>query len=407
MLNGQWTDFVSDFLAFTEGALSPRLFRQWSAIALVAGALERRVWAKAGSRFAFPNLYTLLVAPPGVGKSIIEDVRAFWTETVEPGGKMPAFRVAPDSMTKASLVDTLAKAKNIRLVPNGNAITYHSLLIPAEEFSVLLPTYDMEYIGTLNSIFNNKPLHEESRRTGTVKELSIENPQINILGGVQPSFLGSVFPEEVWSTGFARRIIMVYSGETPMQSIFYEPELPPQARESILHRLGQMSQMYGQMTWEPAAAEKIDRWHCAGGPPAPTHSKLAHYVRSRTLHAIKLAIISAIARTGHLTIQLADVSRAIEWLLEVEKLMPDIFREMIGKSDSQVLEELHYFVTAMWNKEGRKPIPEKFIWEFLGQRLPSEKIEKVLMVAEKGNVIARQAGTDLWVPRPRPEHRVE
>jgi len=31
-----------------------------------------------------------------------------------------------------------------------------SLLVAAEEFSVLVPKYDMEYIGTLNSIWNKQ-----------------------------------------------------------------------------------------------------------------------------------------------------------------------------------------------------------------------------------------------------------
>lgn len=398
-----WQDFIGLFLDFSEGALSPALFRKWTAIALVAGALERRVWAKNGPRLVYPNLYTLLVAPPGVGKSIIEEARGLWTECTEPGTKLGAFHVAPDSMTKASLVDSIAKARAVRIVPAGPPLTYHSLLIPAEEFSVLLPAYDMEYIGTLNSIFNNKALHEEVRRTGTVKELSIVNPQINILGGVQPSFLGSVFPEEAWASGFARRIIMIYSNETPRQSIFFEPELPAGARENLLGIMGKMSQFYGAMRWVPEAAEAIDAWHCNGAPPRPQHSKLTHYCNSRTLHALKLSIVSAVSRTGRLVIEKEDVERAIAWLLEAEHLMPDIFREMAGKSDTAVLEELRYFVTAVWNKQGRKAVEGHLLWDFLAQRLPSDKIERVLLAAERANVVVRVAGTETWRPRPKGE----
>ena len=62
-------DFVEQFLKYTEERPSPEIFRKWSAITTLSGALEKRVWTltKAGPQFA--NLYTMLVAPPGVGKS--------------------------------------------------------------------------------------------------------------------------------------------------------------------------------------------------------------------------------------------------------------------------------------------------------------------------------------------------
>lgn len=406
MLKGEWSDFVSDFMALTEGVPSPEIFRRWSAIAAVAGSLERRVWVRTGQKVAYPNLYTLLVAPPAVGKFVIEEVRQLWTETLEPDTKIQAFHVAPDNMTKASLMDTLAKAKAIRLVPAGPAITYHSLLIAAEEFQVLLPVFDQEYIGALNSIYNNKTRHEEARRYGPARELIIDFPQLNILGGAQPSYFVSTFPEEAWTTGFARRLIMVYAGDAPFQELFYDPLVEPGLRAHIVSKLAFLSQLYGPMLWTPAAAECISSWHSKGGPPAPTHSKLVHYNRARSLHATKLAMISAISRTGGMVIDLQDVTRALTWLIEAERLMPDIFREMIGKSDSQVIEEMHYFVQATWGRQKQKPVLGADIMRFLLTRVPSDKAEKIMMMSEKADVIARVAGTlDLYVPRPRYDHK--
>lgn len=395
-------------MALTEAALSPDLFRRWAGISLVAGALERRVWVKTGPRLTYPNLYTLLVAPPGVGKYVIEDVRELWTATTEPGTKVPAFKVAPDSMSKASLMDTLVKSKQVHLPPSGTAETHHSLLIAAEEFSVLLPAYDLEYIGVLNSIYNNKPLHEESRRTGSVRELRVEFPQLNILAGVQPGWLASVFPEEAWSTGLASRLIMIYSPERPRKPLFDDPGEPEELRALVLARLGAMSQLYGPLRWEPEAVKMIHEWDRDDGPPTPQHSKLVHYVRRRTLHVLKLAIVSAVARSGVLVMRLVDIERAIAWLVEAERLMPDIFRAMVGKSDSQVIEEMHYYVTALWAKAKGQPVHERMIFGFLAQRVPSDKIETILRMAERANIVARVAGTaDQYVPKPRHEHGLE
>ena len=397
-------DFISDFFQLTADDISPEIFRRWSAISLIAGALERRVWVRTGNLVTFPNLYVLLVAPPGVGKFIVETVRQLWEETMEPGTKLPVFHVGPDSMTKASLIDTLAKSKTSRMVSGGQLITYHSLLVAAEEFSVLLPAYDMEYIGVLNAIYNNKPMHKESRRHGPAQKIEIEFPQLNLLGGVQPSFLASVLPEDAWATGFARRIIMIYSNEVPLRDIFQTSDIPVETRRNLLAKLGRISQLYGEINWSPEAQAKFSAWHLSGGHPQPSHSKLSHYIRNRSMNIIKLCAISAISRTlqAPCTIELIDLERAIAWLLEAEKLMPDIFRDMIGKSDWQIIEEMHYFVTALYLKNKSKPVDGGLIYQFLAQRVPSDKPAKIMELAERSNVLARVAGTEnMWIPRPR------
>lgn len=396
-------------MALTEGASSPDTFRKWSGIGLVAGALERRVWAKYTARQTFPNLYILLVASPGVGKQVIDIARELWFETLEPGSKAQAFHVSPNQMTKATLVDWLAKAKSIKLPKFGPPILYHSLLIGAEEFQVLLPNYDQEYIATLNQIFNNPELpYTESRRTGTVKEISIELPQINILAGVQPSYFVSTFPEEAWTTGFARRIIMIYAHEGPFQEAFQIIEEDKVLRKEITSQLAQMSLLFGQCKWEPEAAERFANWHRLKGPPRPKHTKLAHYNNSRTMFIAKLSIVSAVSRANELVIREVDVNRSLEWLLEAERVMPDIFREMIGRSDSQVIEEMYLYLLAMYNKEKQKAITGDKLRQFLLQRVPHDKVEGLLQAADKANIIGRVAGSeDLWIPKPKYVHEVD
>lgn len=391
-------------MEMTEGINSPDSFRLWTAISLIAGACERRVWAKATRSQTFPNMYVLLTAAPGVGKQVVSLAKNLWRSTPEPGVKTKAFRVAPSQMTKASLVDSIAKAQQFKIMAGGN-VKYHSLLVAAEEFQVLLPTYDQEYIATLNEIFNNPDQpYEEMRRTGSVKEISIENPQLNILAGVQPSYFVSTFPEEAWTTGFARRIIMVYAGEAPFQELFQaetEDLVGGPLWERLLARLSHVSGLYGQMSWEPEAAVRLANWHRAKGPPTPTHSKLVHYNNSRTMFAIKLSIVSAVAGTGQLVIRDEDVIRGLFWLTAVESKMPDVFREMLGKSDTQIIDELHYMVTMAYAKT-KKAVNTAMLWEFLRQRVPSEKIEKILITAERSGALVHPAGAlDLWVPKTR------
>lgn len=401
--NGNWTDFIGDFMEFTEGTFSPEIFRRWSAISLIAGALERRVWVKMGSRTTFPNLYVMLVADPGVGKYVIEMVKELWEATCEPGTNLPVFSVAPDNTTKASLIDEIAKSKNVGLRANAPpGLLYHSLLVAAEELAVFMPAYDMEFIGVLNSIYNNKNVYKETRRSAKVKEVNIQFPQLNMLVGAQPGLLAESFPETAWSTGLTSRIIMVFGGEMEPKDLFADEGQPDALRANILLKLGQISQLYGQMQWVPEAAQLVGDWHLAGGPPTPNHSKLVHYNRRRTsLHMPKLAMISAISRSGKLIVTPDDVHRAIAWLGEAEAVMPDIFRAMVGKSDFQVLEELHYFVTQQWSKDKSKLVHERLIWQFLQQRVPAYMVPKLIEAAERSHYIKREANSTFYKPLPK------
>ena len=62
-------DWIDTYLKYTKGTPTPSIFRLWSAITAVSGAVERRVWVETGKGKLYPNLYTLLVGPPGSGKS--------------------------------------------------------------------------------------------------------------------------------------------------------------------------------------------------------------------------------------------------------------------------------------------------------------------------------------------------
>jgi hypothetical protein len=390
----------------TDADDTPALYRKWAAISMVGGALERRVWASVGKqggqpRLTYPNLYVFLVGAPGVGKSVINDIRTMWREAFEPQTSSPAFYVAPDNMTHAAMIDRLAKSKRSFLPPTGSPYEYHSLLVAAEELGVFLNSYDQEFIGSLNSIFNCPAIHSEERRYGPAQEIEIKCPMLNILGGAQPAWISTVFPEEAWGMGLTSRIIMIYASSGEPADPFAGKEMPVE-RTLLKGRLGKLSQLYGELKFDTAAQHRLRDWALAGGPPTPTHSKLEHYCRRRVLHIIKLATISSVSRhNGVRSIELIDVERAFEWLLEAEKVMPDAFRSMKGRSDHQVIEELYEFMLRLYNMSQNKGVHENRLYSFLMDRVPAEKAPRILEAAERANMIERIGGSNIYKPRPR------
>ena len=105
-------------------------------------------------------------------------------------------------------------------------------------------------------------------------------------------------------------------------------------------------------------------------------------------------------------VTLEDVTRAKDWLLGAEQVMPDIFREMSGKSDLLVLQELHFFMWQAYAKN-KKPLHEGMLIHFLTGKVPSEKINRILEIAERSNMMTRHAGTKTYTPTPKNTHGQE
>lgn len=393
-------DWIDEFFAYTDGLPTPEIFRTWGGISAVAGALERRVWAVTARKPVYPNLYVILVSPPGRGKTVmVDEVSNLWRTTKE-------LKMAPDSVTKASLVDKLAEAGR-RIVLNGGSdlMEYHGLQVACSEFGVLVPSYDPEFMSALNNIWDNPRNYRESRRT-LKTELDISNPYLNMLAGTQPAFLAGLLPEEAWGMGFMSRLLMVYSPTCPEIDLFPEDSSERKPNRWLVERMEAMANALGIMKWRNTAQTALSEWAKAGGPPKPEHTKLEHYNIRRVLHIVKLSTIASMSRSVDMIIESGDVERAIGWLTNAEAVMPDIFREMVGRSDAQVIADLHFHMWRMFSRE-RKAVPKAAIVHFLQRQVPSDKIEKIISTAENANIIARYAGTETYFPKAKHEHGME
>lgn len=393
-------DWIEGFLEYTEGRPSPYIFRLWSAISVVAAALERRCWLDTAQSRVYPNLFVLLVAPPGLGKS----------QAVAPAEELVAAakksHLAAHSITKAALVDALDRALTAKPMNGGkNLVEYHSLYVISGEFGVLIPAHDLGFLSVLNDIYDCPDRRREERRH-MENPIDISFPQLNILAGSQPSYLASILPEEAWSMGFTSRLLMIYAGTTPKVKLFGEKFKTRDAlKKKLVTELAAYHDLYGEFSVEPAAIAAIEAWAETGLAPIPSHTKLAHYLPRRILQILKLCMVACASRSRSLHITLGDFQRAQTWLLDAEATMPNIFREMSQKSDAAVIQDLHFFMWGEYNKT-KKHLHESLLIHYLSSKVSSEKISKILEIAERANYIQR-FGQNLYIPLPSNNQGVE
>lgn len=385
-------DVIETFVKYTEGIPSPEIFRLWAGISAVAASLERRVWVTTRAGDLFPNLYVMLVAPPAVGKGMsIDRVVQLWRDTKK-------LHVSPDSMTKASMLDALAASGRRIPIDNGaRLVEYNAMAVGVEEFGVLVPAHDMEFLSFLIRIYNNPPNLNEVRRVST--SVDIINPQLNMLVGSQPGFLGHLLPEEAWSMGFMSRMVMIYATFGPEWDIFQIAEGEPAIKKELITKLTQLTNLYGQYPFTDGFKQMFNAWKKTSFAPEPIHSRLSHYKSRRLQLILKLSIVSCASRGGS-DVDTVDLQRVQDWLLPAEELMPDIFREMGHKSDIQLIEAMHKAVWMTWSRD-KKPVPEMLLYGFLSDKCPSERAPKIIDVACKSGWFENLKGAGMYVPKPR------
>lgn len=363
--------FISTFIAATDGLGVPTAFRQWAAISLLSAAVEQRVWVTTGrpSRPLYPNQYIFLVAHPGVGKTrIINEGRRLAHD-------LSTLFMAPVSMTFASLVDALGKAKReIIRQPEGSS-TYNSLYITADELGAFMHKYEPEMIDGLSAFYDATPYSQE-RRTGDLK-IKIQSPQLNVIAGSTPQNLMSFLPERAWGQGFTSRIIMVFSDERLRVDDFGDHEGGSMA--DLLGDLKTIATLYGAFHVTPKYKDAVNTWRDGGEAPVPAHPRLTHYATRRRVHVYKLSMVASLDRDNGLALTEADFFTALGWLVDAERSMDDIFKAGVTNSDAAAIDDIVHYVKINDLGVG---VSEQLIVHYAQERIPITSILRIIEIME-------------------------
>lgn len=340
-------------------------------------------------------MYLVLVASPGVGKGqAIQRIREMLSSVED-------IKIGDLSLTPAALSDALEKASRriIRPTSNPALLSFNALSLIVDELGVLLPKYEPEMMNRLQHLWDGQP-YSEARRTRDI-EITIPFPCLNIIAGTTPDFLNSTLPEGAWSQGFISRTIMLYCGEQAIldaDEMFIEPPSQESKKIALKKRLAEIVNLCGPMKFDPAAAEALKRWVRGGMEPVPTHPKLTHYLTRRLYHLIKLITVASVSCSSSLIIELPHVQRALDWLVEMEFYIPDIFKAMSSGGDTRVIEEAVYMIQTIFLQH-KKPVPEARLWHYLSEHTPGHNIERIITIMIRAELIQRSGAG--YVPRMR------
>jgi hypothetical protein len=337
----------------------------------------------------YPNLYVFLIGRPGVGKTrTINEVRKFLTELKE-------FQISPNSLTAASLVDSLLAARRIvhpNLHKGEEPMEFHSMMILADDFSLFLQDFKAgaELIGAITAFYD--VTHYEQRRRTTSLHIRIPNPQLSILAGTTPGHHTRLIPDWAYDQGFTSRLVLIYSNDRPQHPLFGGK--PSGLPSDMVEDLGRIFALRGQVTVEDSYKAAIKFWRDNDEHPKPDHPKLANYNTRRLVSLLKLSIIASVDRSDRLRLTDLEFSIALGWLQDAEGDMPNVFTEGAQSFDGKSLDEVAFFV----KREGR--VSELKLMRFISSIFVPRDVLPVLKLLEITGRIVRVGDGEWGAPSP-------
>lgn len=321
-------DWIDSYLIYTDNTEPPLNYKRWVAMSVIAGALQRKCRLEWGSLTFYPNLYVVLVGPPGKarkgtamgpGKAMLEEL---------------PIQLSAEATTREALIRTVANSEQSVVNPVSMKEELHSsLTVFSPELTVFLGHQEYQMMSDLTDWFdcaNNWRYNTKHKGVDDIKGV-----WVNLLGATTPDLIKTALPMDAIGGGLTSRIIFVY--EPNKGKIVAVPFLTDEEKElrvKLIEDLKEINKLQGAFK---VTKKFIDRWvdwyHLQAEQKPFEDPRFSGYIERRPLHLMKIAMICSASRTDSMIIDYEDFDRGLGFLEATERKMPRTFSG-IGKNNN-------------------------------------------------------------------------
>jgi hypothetical protein len=311
-----------------------------------------------GEAKLFPNLYVVLICPPGVGKGIAMNPARNILQSFKKPGKLTDDVVKIIRAAGDDVEDIMDKARvseefdNLLLPSAADATTYQSLV--RDNAKSITPVKYKE--GEKTKIYTHCSMYFSLAEMGTLFQKDqalltnylqdaydcgnhryktknsgydcVYNTCLSLIGGTTPTWLQDSMMERIIGEGFSSRAFFVYS-PTPrfhsFDNISYNDE-QLKAREVVVEHVKKLTTAFGGIKFSKEAHEYCTEYvtkqlamDIVSSPQA-----MEPYFSRKPVHIKKLSTVLHFSETTDLSkeISLGTVEKALSILKSIETMMP-------------------------------------------------------------------------------------
>lgn len=326
MSNRILTNWLDTYIDYTEQSESPDSYHMWSGISAIASCLRRQVWINMGYFHVYPNLYIVLVGPPGCRKNSAINIMMNLISDI------PDVFFSADSITREALIQSLQLAQRDIDMGKKELYRHSSLTIVSKELSVFIGNSNNELLSLLTDLYD--PHDRWEYRTKNKGIDTIYGVWLNMLAGTTPAWLVGSVPINAIGGGFTSRIIFVVEDHPRKRTAIPKiSERELKLKKQLSSDLEQIAQLRGEFTLTPEAIEYFTLWY--NNLPHDDLSidlRFQGYYERKHIHLLKVAMIVSASYTNNLIITDEHI-RTAQFLLDtLETKMVEAFGSA-GRSD--------------------------------------------------------------------------
>lgn len=328
-LVGNW---IESYLDYTRKSEPPILYKTWTAISVIAACMRRKCKLKWGTIDIYPNLYIVLVGPPGrcrkgtamsVGESFLREL---------------GIKLSSSSITREALIHQLKTSSDTHIDANGKMYLHSSLTIFSKELTVFLGYNNQQLMADLTDWFDCGDVWEY--RTKNMGTDDITGVWVNLIGATTPDLLNSTLPKDAIGGGLTSRMIFVYEQDkdhTEVAPFLNKKEI--KLAEDLLVDLEKIAMLQGDFTASEEYIERFSSWYAKADstPPPFDDYRFAPYFERKPTHLWKLSMILNAARTSSMHLEAEDFEAALHLLERTEVLMRYTFSGYGKNRDADTL----------------------------------------------------------------------
>ncbi len=342
-MSRQLNDWLEQYLKATQNSEPPVLYHLWSGIMAIASCLQRKCWMNWGHEMTiYPNLYCVLVGPPGgrkgtamkIAKALVRNVDVV-TGSDSLGSVQALYKEIVDS--HAEYIDP----EDMITIP------HKSLSVWSEEFQVFLSDSDPRLIGNLTDLFDCPSSWRYSAVGRGVSNLA--NCWLTLFGAITPSLLQSKLSQDAVGGGLISRIIFVVGyGKAKKVPITFLSDEEYSLYDLLEEDLQDIKNLSGRFTCSSRFLDAYTEWYMGANSNCGVDSdKFVGYNERRALHIRKLCMIISVSESSSREMKERHFSRALHILEMTEAQMSNAFYGLGSGTASQSLPKVLMFLQTV------------------------------------------------------------
>jgi energy-coupling factor transporter ATP-binding protein EcfA2 len=370
-------NFIASYLKYNEGNEVNTSYHQWCALSALASAASRKVWIDMGYFVVYPNLYVVLLGPPGNGKTTGMNIMARMLTKV---GSIP---MSADCQSAQDIVKMLSAPESqvSFILPNGEPFIYtpHNLFLT--ELSNFVAIDPANMIDFLVTIYDKEDRY--AKRTLRHGEQVIIAPFFNMLACTVPDTIVKYFKNDIVSGGFSRRAVFIledYKEDRRVPRPVVTPE-QQKAHDECVAWCMKLQTVGGKFTMTPEADKWWDRWYKTR--IMTNDPNLANFDRTKPTQLLKLAMLLQLGRSLELTIDVEILETGLAMLDQIIIRLPEIFA-FVGRNE---LAHISGKLEGMLRRAGA-PMPEReVIGRLWRDATTAETLQIIMAMVENGRLV--------------------